>query len=219
LTDPRGIDRLFIDSPSGFTPLAKKIREVIAFARENTDKTKKVLLFIATDGLPTYDDGYPNLDEFKRVIRDEIDHEKIHIMFLLCTDEQESVDYLTAFRTTVPNVHVCDDYETERRSMRHVYGGNYQFTRTDYYIHALFALSFQFSFGVNTFFHFTTHRTNLKERMGNCCSGLQKDGKNGPPPPDRQSGPPPPPVRGRDDDNRGGDPRGGGPGPAGRQKK
>ncbi|CAF1261833.1 unnamed protein product [Adineta ricciae] len=82
-----------------------------------------------------------------------------------------------------------------------------------------FALSFQFSFGVNTFFHFTTHRTNLKERMGNCCSGLQKDGKNGPPPPDRQSGPPPPPVRGRDDDNRGGDPRGGGPGPAGRQKK
>ncbi|CAF1261577.1 unnamed protein product [Adineta ricciae] len=137
ITDPRGIDRLFIDPPSGFTPLAKKSKEVIEFARANIDETKKVLLFIATDGLPTDDKGYPDLNEFTRVIRNEIDHEIIHIMFLLCTDEQESVDYLTAFRTTVPNVHVCDDYETERRRVRHLYGRNSQFTRTDYYIHAL----------------------------------------------------------------------------------
>ncbi|CAF1159531.1 unnamed protein product [Adineta ricciae] len=81
-----------------------------------------------------------------------------------------------------------------------------------------FALSFQFTFGENTFFHFTTHRINLEERMGNCCSGLGKDDKNGPPPPDRQSGPPPP-QRGRDDDNRRGDHRGDGPGSEGKQKK
>ena len=66
------------------------------------------------------------------------------------------------------------------------------------------------------FFHFITHRTNLEERMGNCCSGLQKDDKNRLPPPDRQSGPPPPPPRGRDDDRRGGGP---GPGAEGRQRK
>jgi hypothetical protein len=137
ITDPNDIDRLFIPPPTGFTPLVRKLQEILHFAETRPDKKKKVLVFIATDGAPTDDDGNPDLEEFEQVMRNERNAKTTHVMFLLCTDEPDYIDYLTKFKRTMRNVDVYDDYETEKKKIRRLRGDNHTFSRSDYIVQAL----------------------------------------------------------------------------------
>ena len=137
ITDLKQIDHLFSYPPTGYTPLVRKLREVLQFAEARPDKEKKVLIFIATNGAPTDDRGNPDQKRFKQVMKHERNAETTHVMFLLCTDESDYIDYLTRFKRTMRNVDICDDYETEKKKMRHLHGGSNVFSRGDYIVQAL----------------------------------------------------------------------------------
>ncbi|CAF1069210.1 unnamed protein product [Rotaria sordida] len=137
ITDPQDIDRLFMPPPSGYTPLARKLQEIINFAENRVDKEKKVLVFIATDGAPTDDGGNPDLERFEQIMKHERNAETTHVMFLLCTDEPDDIAYLTKFKGTMKNVDVYDDYETEKKKIRRLRGNNHAFSKGDYIVQAL----------------------------------------------------------------------------------
>ena len=96
-----------------------------------------MLIFIATDGAPTDDGGNPDEERFEQVMKNERNAETTHVMFLLCTDESDYIDYLTRFKRTMRNVDICDDYEIEKKKMRRLYGGDDKFLRSDYIVQAL----------------------------------------------------------------------------------
>jgi hypothetical protein len=137
ITDPKQIDHLFMDLPSGYTPLARVLQEVLQSSEARPDDEKKRLIFIATDGAPTDDDGNSDLNRFEHVMRSQRNANTTHVMFLLCTDESDYIDYLTRFKRTMKNIDVYDDYETEKKKIRRLHGSNYILSRGDYIVQAL----------------------------------------------------------------------------------
>ena len=137
INDPKDIDRLFTPPPTGFTPLARKLQDILNFAENRPDKEKKVLVFVATDGAPTDNGGNPDLEGFEQVMKNERNAETTHVMFLICTDEPDDIAYLAKFKRTMKNVDVYDDYETEKKKIRRLRGNNYTFSKADYIVQAL----------------------------------------------------------------------------------
>ncbi|CAF4793145.1 unnamed protein product, partial [Rotaria sp. Silwood2] len=63
--------------------------------------------------------------------------ETTHVMFLLCTDEPDSVEHFTQWDQTMKNVDVIDDFPTEREKIRRYRGPDFRFSRGDYVVKAL----------------------------------------------------------------------------------
>lgn len=137
ITDPKHIDHLFTACPTGYTPLVRVLQEIPQLSQTRPANERKLLVFIATDGAPTTDDGDSDLGRFEYFMRNDRNAETTHVMFLLCTDELDYINYLTRFKQTMINVDVIDDYETEKRKIRNSRGSNHIFTRGDYIVQAL----------------------------------------------------------------------------------
>ncbi|CAF3264744.1 unnamed protein product [Rotaria sp. Silwood2] len=122
IKDPREVDQAFSISPSGYTPLVTALRSAIGLPAARYGNDKKLLIFVATDGEPTDYEGTPNLSEFEHVMGNERNPETTHVMFLLCTDEPDSVEHFTQWDQTMKNVDVTDDFPTEREKIRRYRG-------------------------------------------------------------------------------------------------
>ncbi|CAF2831432.1 unnamed protein product [Rotaria sp. Silwood2] len=137
LTESAQVEQLFNNSPSGYTPLTRTLREALRLPAARRGYDKKLLVFIATDGEPSGDNGNPDLPEFKRVMSQERSSDTTHVMFLICTDESTTVDYLMEWDRTMNNVDVTDTFEKERQKIRLHHSGHQPFSKANWIVKIL----------------------------------------------------------------------------------
>ena len=135
--DPKTVDQVFSTRPCGYTPLAPALEEIFCSTLAHRGRDKKLLVFVATDGVPTDSDGNENVPELERVMTQVRKIETTYVAFLLCTDDPNCVSYLTKWDQTMDNVDVTDDFHTERSNVWKYQGKNYPFSFGDYVVKAL----------------------------------------------------------------------------------
>lgn len=138
VTNATQLNETFSRLPNGPTPITRVLNEVLHMKRSQIQE-RKLLILIATDGLPTNDNGQNDLIQLENVLRNErypsID--RIYITFIACTDDLQSVGYLNEFDKKVPYVDVVDDYRSERAEILAVQGKNFPFSYGDYVVKIL----------------------------------------------------------------------------------
>ena len=93
---------------------------------------------MATDGEPTDEKGCPNVPELKRVMTQAGRAERIHVSFLICSDDDDGVAYLSDWDKQMINVDTTDDYITERNKVRRYRRRpDYPFSHGDYIVKAM----------------------------------------------------------------------------------
>ena len=138
IKNPEDVDHLFSKTPSGYTPLVSVLRKIFQSPLARRRREKKLLVFVATDGEPTNEDGDSVINELEQLMWETRILDTTYVSFLLCTDERECVDYMARWDRTMKNVDVTDDYDTEREKIRVCQGNpHYPFTYDDYIIKAL----------------------------------------------------------------------------------
>ncbi|CAF4401687.1 unnamed protein product [Rotaria sp. Silwood2] len=154
--DPNGIDLFFLNRqamrnvknaeqlipvfavpPAGLTPMVRALRQVLE-EKQVDIKERKLLILIATDGLPTDDKGNKDLKPFERVLRYErkpID--QIPVIIIACTDDTKCIDYLNNLDKKIPKLDVADDYKSEREEIHKAQGADFPFSFGDYVVKIL----------------------------------------------------------------------------------
>jgi len=117
----------FRHGPEGRTPLCKSLNEVL---NHHNTSDKKILIVIATDGVPN------NLDTFKHIVSSK-NHEKFYISFLACSDNDSDIDYLNYLDKYVPHVDTLDDYASERSEVLAAQGHSFSYTYSDHIVRLL----------------------------------------------------------------------------------
>lgn len=138
VTDASQLSETFGRPPHGPSPLTRVLQYVLDLKR-NAIHDRKLLILIATDGIPTDDLGQNDLDGLERVLRYQrfpsID--RMFVTFLACTNDLKAVAYLNRFDRDIPYVDVVDDYQSERAEIIAVQGKNFPFTYGDYVVKLL----------------------------------------------------------------------------------
>eukprot|EP00566_Odontella_aurita_P011130 CAMPEP_0113533784 /NCGR_PEP_ID=MMETSP0015_2-20120614/4801_1 /TAXON_ID=2838 /ORGANISM="Odontella" /LENGTH=407 /DNA_ID=CAMNT_0000432883 /DNA_START=113 /DNA_END=1336 /DNA_ORIENTATION=- /assembly_acc=CAM_ASM_000160 len=106
--------------PGGVTPLARHVREireqVTGLASALNQRGQKVAIILATDGLPTDDNGVCN-EYYKRDFVDAIrgvEGLPVWVVVRLCTDDEEVVDFYNDLDAQLElSVEVLDDFVGE----------------------------------------------------------------------------------------------------------
>ena len=100
---------------------------------------RKLLILIATDGVPTDDKGQDDLVGLEKVLREcrYPSIERMFVTFIACTDDLKSVAYLNQFDKKIPFIDVLDDYYSERAEVLAVQGKNFPFSYGDYVVKVL----------------------------------------------------------------------------------
>lgn len=124
--------------PNGPTPLTRVLTEVLNSKRSHTHD-RKLLILIATDGIPTDDKGLNDLARLEHILRRERHpfEDRIFVTFIACTNDLQSVGYLNGFDKRIPQVDVLDDYQSEREEVLAVQGKNFPFSYGDYVVKIL----------------------------------------------------------------------------------
>ena len=136
ITDSSQLEKLFEAPPLGYTPLASVLRNVLR-SRDPQREDEKFLIFIATDGMPTDDYGDDDLENFQNVMDVERDASNTHVMFLICTDDEEVVRYFRSWDNRMKNVDVTDDYKTQKALVQKKGVEKRPFTNADYVVKIL----------------------------------------------------------------------------------
>jgi hypothetical protein len=117
-------DTMLSIQPSGVTPLTRHIWEIqqmiTSKAPELRREGKKVVLVIATDGLPTDEEGYGGesiTDEFLRAIK-SLENLPVWLVIRLCTDEQQVTKFYNSLDTELElSLEVIDDFVGEAQEV------------------------------------------------------------------------------------------------------
>jgi hypothetical protein len=138
VADSSQLNETFSRLPNGPTPLTRVLTEVLNIKRPHVHD-RKLLVLIATDGLPTDDNGQNDLHRLERVLRTERHPsvDRIYISFIACTNDLQSVGYLNQFDKKIPYVDVLDDYQSERAEILAVQGKHFPFSYGDYVVKIL----------------------------------------------------------------------------------
>merc|ERR1712224_817597 len=107
-------------SPSGVTPLSDHVREirsnVMAMKDQLSEMGQKVVIVLATDGLPSNPygvSGQTELTEFKNAIR-SLEGLPVWIVIRLCTDEDQVVEFYNKLDSDLElSLEVIDDFTGE----------------------------------------------------------------------------------------------------------
>lgn len=132
------VEHVFAREPMGFTPLVPVLQGIFQSSLANKGQDKKLLVFVATDGKPTNDEGDEDIGEFESLMRYARNAKTTYVSFLLCTDDPVSVGYLEGWDKSMDNVDVTDDYQSELTKIRQCQENeNFTFTKEDYIVKAL----------------------------------------------------------------------------------
>ncbi|CAF4812866.1 unnamed protein product, partial [Rotaria sp. Silwood1] len=127
--DPNGVDIFFLNRqpmrnvknveqlvpvlaipPAGPTPIVRILRQVLQEKRLEVQE-RKLLILIATDGIPTNDSGQQDIKTLEHALRHERNPiNRIPVTIIACTDDNESIGYLNNWDKKIPNLDVADDY-------------------------------------------------------------------------------------------------------------
>merc|ERR1712224_484646 len=107
-------------SPSGVTPLSDHVREirsnVMAMKDQLSEMGQKVVIVLATDGLPSNPygvSGQTELTEFKNAIR-SLEGLPVWVVVRLCTDENQVVEFYNNLDSDLElSLEVIDDFTGE----------------------------------------------------------------------------------------------------------
>ncbi|CAF2980196.1 unnamed protein product [Rotaria sp. Silwood2] len=151
--DPDGLDVYFLNRQpmynvqsseeltniiiSGPTPIVRVLRQVLKDKR-NEIQQRKLLILLATDGVPTDDNGQPRIDGLRQFLlyeRKPID--RIPVTIIACTDDDECMSYLNNWDKDIPNLDVVDDYRNEKKEILSYQGKSFPFSYGDYVVKIL----------------------------------------------------------------------------------
>jgi hypothetical protein len=135
--NPKDVEQAFAKPPGGFTLLVPVLKKIFESPLARRGRDKKLLVFVATDGEPTDEDGNSMVPELKRLMEETRQPETTYVSFLVCTDETDRIDYLSEWDRTMLNVDVTDDFHTETEKIRKCQDNNFPFTYGDYIVKAL----------------------------------------------------------------------------------
>ena len=122
----------------GYTLLVPVLNRIFTSRLADRGRDKKLLVFVATDGMPTDNNGNEVIKDFEQCMQKTRRIETTHVSFLLCTDEEDVVNYMREFDERMNNVNVTDNFHTERdRIRKYQKDSNYRFSRGDYIIKAV----------------------------------------------------------------------------------
>ncbi|CAF4037895.1 unnamed protein product [Rotaria sordida] len=154
--DPNGVDIFFLNRqpmrnvkhaeqlipvfaipPAGPTPIVRVLRQILQ-EKQLEVQERKLLILIATDGIPTDNSGAQDIKTFERVLRHERNPiNRIPVVIIACTDNTECIGYLNNWDKKIPKMDVADDYRSEREEIRKVQGKNFPFSFGDYVVKIL----------------------------------------------------------------------------------
>ncbi|CAF1386621.1 unnamed protein product [Adineta ricciae] len=120
--------------PEGPTPIVSVLRQVLR-DKEKQIAERKLLVLLATDGVPTDKQGHANIDELRRVLKYERSStERIPVTIIACTDDDECMSYLNDWDVTIPNLDVVDDYKSEKKQILACQKQSFPFSFGDYVV-------------------------------------------------------------------------------------
>lgn len=132
----RDLEHSFRNRPDGYTPIGRVFSQVLSDKRSVLSE-KKLLIIVATDGLPTDDYGTDRKDQLYAQIRDRYPIDKIYVTFIACTDDEEAVLYMNKLDKEIKNVDTIDDYQSEKAEIQKAQGSSFPFSYGDYIVKAL----------------------------------------------------------------------------------
>ncbi|CAF3903639.1 unnamed protein product [Rotaria sp. Silwood1] len=128
---------VFAVPPSGPTPIVPIFRRVLRDKQHEIEE-RKLLILLATDGVPTDDQGNRDIRSFKHVLKHErkpTNH--IPVTIIACTDEDDCIEYLNDWDRNIPNLDVVDDYRNEKKEIQTRQGKDFPFSFGDYVVKIL----------------------------------------------------------------------------------
>ncbi|CAF1102438.1 unnamed protein product [Rotaria sordida] len=136
--DSSQLHETFSHLPTGPTPMTHVLNYVLNLKRSHVND-RKLLILIATDGLPTDDNGQNDLNSLEKVLLYErypsID--RMYVTFIACTNDVQIMASLNNFDKNIPYVDVLDDYQSERIEILNVQGKHFPFSYGDYVVKIL----------------------------------------------------------------------------------
>jgi len=111
-------------SPSGATPLSERVQEIQFTVESMKDqlvaKNQKVVIVLATDGLPSNRYGETSqlqLNEFKQALR-SLERLPIWLVIRLCTDDDKVVDFYNNIDNELElSIDILDDFVAEAKEV------------------------------------------------------------------------------------------------------
>ncbi|CAF3375780.1 unnamed protein product [Rotaria sp. Silwood2] len=143
--DPDGIDVYFLNrEPIFHVHDSSELDNLFAVAPEvlhekrNHIYERKLLLLIATDGIPTDERERPDIHTLEHVLKNERKPtNQIPVTIIICTDDNQSMKYLNDWDKTIPNLDVVADYRNEKKEVQMCRGKDFQFSFGDYIVKIL----------------------------------------------------------------------------------
>jgi len=129
-SDPRFV-KAFEAPPQGTTPLT----ETLELVASRVSRERPILLFVLTDGEPNGGPEPLGAVLTKLVARGG-GGAKIHVQLMVCTPDDEEVQWLNDMDRSIGGVDVTDDYYTEQQEVLS-YNRAPQFTRGDWVMKAM----------------------------------------------------------------------------------
>ena len=138
------VEKAFIPGPRGFTPIVPILQRVLE-DKKDVIKEKKLLIILATDGIPSDnkgDDDTKGLEMFLKRMKTTYAQlgTRTFISILACTDEENVMKVLNKWDDEIKGVDVVDDYQSERAEVEKAQrskGLPVKFTKGDYLVKAL----------------------------------------------------------------------------------
>lgn len=113
---------LLNQSFNGRTPLITSLEKI--YSKYNSEVNN--LIVVITDGSPT-DSTHKSM--FADTIKKIVSNKYFYISFLVCTDNDEDVEYLNNIDKDYDKVEVLDDYESEKKEVLKSQGKDYKYTK------------------------------------------------------------------------------------------
>ena len=136
-TLPNFLNSFSRTKPSGYTPLAQVLTQVLNENANLVRVERKLLIIIVTDGEPTDQSGNVNINQFKQCLQSRNPIDRIFVNIVACTDDDSSMDYLNRWDREIKHLDVVDDFRSEREEVRKAKGPNFRFSYGDYVVKSL----------------------------------------------------------------------------------
>ena len=134
----------------GPTPIVPVLRRVLQ-EKQHEIEERKLLILIATDGIPTDSQGHRDIRSFEYVLKNERKpYNRIPITIIACTgefskiqwnffdlktnrflDDDDCIGYLNDWDRKIPNLDVVDDYRNEKKEIQARQGKQFPFSFGD----------------------------------------------------------------------------------------
>ena len=122
------IEHILNKAPEGHTPLRHITRQIFQKYKYNS---KPVLLIVATDGIPTDNNGNEDLINFISCLKKR-NVDNYYVSFLACSNRKEDIYYLKKLNKDIENLSVLDNYSSEKNLITNVKGRTYRYTLGDH---------------------------------------------------------------------------------------